>query len=100
MIQSRADSKGQPAFLSFRAMDQIMQNLGGESFTYEEFKQLYDSVPGIKDIVKNFDENGLTIDTKEGSDTDAPTTTSADNGDANVAAAAKRATSKSMGADL
>jgi hypothetical protein len=99
MIQSRADSKGQPAFLSFRAMDQLMQNIGGESFTYEEFKQMYDSVPGIKDIVKNFDENGLTIDTKEGGEDDAPTT-SADNGDANVAAAAKRATNKSMGADL
>lgn len=76
-----------------------MQNIGGESFTYEEFKQMYDSVPGIKDIVKNFDENGLTIDTKEGGEDDAPTT-SADNGDANVAAAAKRATNKSMGADL
>lgn len=100
MVQSRADSKGQPAFLSFQAMDRIMQNLDGESFTYDGFKAIYDSTPGVQDIVKNFDENGITIDTKEGGDKDAGATKSDNSGADNVKAAAKRATSRNLGNDL
>jgi hypothetical protein len=97
MIQARADQKGQPAFLSFRAMDQIMQNIGGEAFSYESFKEVYDTVPGVKDIVKDFNEEGITIATQEGGD-DAPAPR--DDGGANVTASAKRAAKKGLGNDL
>jgi hypothetical protein len=99
MIQSRADSKGQPAFLSFPAMDRIMQNLDGESFNYEGFKMMYDATPAIADIVKNFDEDGITIDTKEGGEKDAPQGGSDPQGDG-VNSAATRAAKKGLGKDL
>lgn len=98
MIQARADQKGQPAFLSFRALDQIMQNIGGESFNYEGFKNLYDTEPGIKEIVKDFNEDGITIATQEGTPDDTPA--GDDNGEANVTAAAKRAAKKGLGNGL
>lgn len=93
MLKGRADSKGQSAFLSFRAMDRIMQNVGGESFSYEGFKQMYDSTPALKELIKDFNEDGITIATTDQADGDA---SQADQGDtrANVTAAAKRATNR------
>lgn len=98
MIQARADSKGQPAFLSFRAMDRIMQNVGGESFSYDGFKQMYDATPGLQDLVKDFNEDGITIATDEGGD--EASQANQDGGEANVTAAAKRAAKKGLGNDL
>ena len=98
MIQSRADSKGQPAFLSFRAMDRIMQNVGSSSFSYDGFKQMYDATPGLQDLVKDFNEDGITISTDEGGD--EVSQANQDGGEGNVSAAAKRAAKKGLGNDL
>ena len=98
MLKGRADSKGQSAFLSFTAMDRIMQNVGGESFSYDGFKQMYDATPALKELVKDFNEDGITIATDEGGD-DASQATQ-DGGEANVTAAAKRAAKRGLGNDL
>jgi hypothetical protein len=90
MLQAKADSKGQPAFLSFQALDRIMSNLGGESFDYEGFKNVYDSNPALKDLVKNFNEKGVTVKTKE-QPSDANQADTAQ-GDTTVSTMAKRAT--------
>jgi len=97
MLKGRADSKGQPAFLSFSALDRIMQNVGGESFSYEGFKQMYDATPALKELVKDFNEDGITIATSEGGD-EAPA--DQDGGEANVTAAPKRAAKRGLGSDL
>jgi hypothetical protein len=42
-----------------------MQNTGNQQFTYDSFKAAYDSDPKIKDIVKDFDQNTVTLKTSE-----------------------------------
>jgi hypothetical protein len=42
-----------------------MQNIGNQQFTYDSFKAAYDSDPKIKDIVKDFDQNQITLKTSE-----------------------------------
>lgn len=67
-----------------------MKNIGSEQFGYETFKLAYDSDPRIKPLVKNFDQEGITLAT----DTEAeqsPQQSTADNN--TVSQMAKRATS-------
>lgn len=40
-----------------------MKNMGSEQFDYETFKLAYDSDPRIKPLVKNFDQEGITLST-------------------------------------
>jgi hypothetical protein len=40
-----------------------MKNMGSEQFSYESFKQAYDLDPRIKPLVKNFDQEGVTLAT-------------------------------------
>ena len=40
-----------------------MKNMGSEQFSYESFKLAYDSDPRIKPLVKNFDQEGITLAT-------------------------------------
>ena len=98
MLKGRADSKGQPAFLSFIAIDRIMQNVGGESFSYDGFKQMYDATPALQDLVKDFNEQGITIATDEANDDTSQA--NQDDGEANVTAAAKRAAKRGLGNNL
>ena len=60
---------------------------------------MYDATPAIADIVKNFDEDGITIDTKEGGEKDAPQGGSEPQGDG-VNSADTRAAKKGLGKDL
>ena len=40
-----------------------MKNIGSEQFGYETFKLAYDSDPRISPLVKNFDQEGITLAT-------------------------------------
>lgn len=42
-----------------------MQNAGNQQFSYDTFKAAYDSDPKLQDIVKNFDQNTITLKTSE-----------------------------------
>ena len=53
-----ADSKGQSAYLSFEALNQIMTNMDLQQFDYDGFKQIYDANPDVQKLVKNFDDKG------------------------------------------
>tara|TARA_B110000503_G_scaffold117004_1_gene176579 strand:+ start:7315 stop:7656 length:342 start_codon:yes stop_codon:yes gene_type:complete len=78
-VTGAADQKGKPAFLHFKKpvpgslskeslnidINKVMQNMGGEAFTYETFKNAYDTDPRIKEMVKNFSEVGIQLKTKE-----------------------------------
>lgn len=42
-----------------------MQNIGNQQFTYDSFKAAYDSDPKVKEIVKDFDQQRVTLKTSE-----------------------------------
>ncbi len=42
-----------------------MQNTGGQQFSYDIFKSAYDSDDKIKNIVKDFDQDTITLKTRE-----------------------------------
>lgn len=78
-VKGAADQKGKPAFLHFEKpksenvkqdsinidLNKVMQNLGGEAFSYDSFKNAFDSDPRVKEMVKNFSEAGIELKTKE-----------------------------------
>ena len=94
----RADSKGQSAYLSFEALNRLMQNMGGEVFDYDSFKTQYDDPKsGLKAMVDKFDAKGITLKTDTstgGAEGDT------DKGDKAVEKMAKRATAKAQGESI
>lgn len=42
----------------------MMQNTTGQEIDYDAFKAEFDANPQMKELVDNFDENGVTIKTK------------------------------------
>jgi hypothetical protein len=42
-----------------------MQNVNNQQFNYDTFKFAYDNNPQIQDIIKNFDQNTITLKTSE-----------------------------------
>tara|TARA_B100000902_G_scaffold372315_1_gene399226 strand:+ start:3589 stop:3801 length:213 start_codon:yes stop_codon:yes gene_type:complete len=49
-----------------------MQNMDMQQFDYDGFKQIYDANPELANLVKNFDEKGVSLSTKKEADADAP----------------------------
>ena len=43
----------------------MRRNVSGIQMDYETFKAQYDSIPQLKNIVNNFDGQGITLKTKE-----------------------------------
>ena len=91
-----ADSKGQSAYLSFEALNQIMTNMDLQQFDYDGFKQIYDANPDVQKLVKNFDDKGVTLTTKQEADSEEPMTKTTDPADAAVDQMAKRATNAAL----
>lgn len=59
----RAKSKGASVELTWKAVGKIAQSSGFEfASDYETFKHIYDSNPGIQELVKNFNANGIVLD--------------------------------------
>jgi hypothetical protein len=50
-----------------------MNNMDMQQFDYDGFKQVYDANPDLQNLVKNFDDKGVTLATKADADSDAPT---------------------------
>jgi len=102
-VMGAANQKGKPAFLHFDKprtedvkkdsinidLNKVMQNMGGEAFVYDTFKNAYDSDARIKEMVKNFSEAGIELKTKEDSKN---TMQGGEPGDDKVAQMAKSAT--------
>lgn len=68
-----------------------MKNMGSEQFTYDTFKLAYDSDPRIKPLIKNFDQQGITLATEMEAEPDSAT--QATSSETAVSKMAKRATS-------
>lgn len=45
-------------------MSKMMQNITGQEINYDAFKSEFDTNPQLKGLVDKFDENGITIKTK------------------------------------
>jgi hypothetical protein len=63
-LVSQANSQQQPSYLSWNALNNLMQNIGSEQFDYDSFKQSYDSNPMVKQLVTRFDARGVELKTK------------------------------------
>ena len=63
-LKGRADSKGVTAQMAWPALSNIMQNTTGQEIDYDSFKAEFDANPQMKELVDNFDENGIVIKTK------------------------------------
>ena len=92
-LQRRADSKKQSAQYSWDALNHILQNVQGNSVDYQAFKAQYDANPSLKDFIKNFDENGVTLKTS----TDSSEQPVSDKGTSDINTSAKRAAAKQIG---
>jgi hypothetical protein len=74
----------------------MMQNVTGQDVDYDAFKNQFDANPQLKDLVDNFDENGITIKTKA-KKKEPGAVGDKDKAMAGVKASAKRAAAKMVG---
>jgi hypothetical protein len=49
-------------------LDKLMSNIGNVQFSYDLLKQAYDSDPAIKKLIKNFDQDKVTLATGDAVD--------------------------------
>jgi hypothetical protein len=63
MFRQKADSSNKPSEISWRALETYMNNMG-HSMTFDAFKNLYDQKPELQSLVSDYDENGVTINTR------------------------------------
>lgn len=85
-----ANLKKQPASFSFDDLNKLMHNTGSEQFDYRTFKAAYDSDERVKKMIKNFNQQGLTLKT-DIEDTDTSNPQQDIKGDSAVSRMAKRA---------
>ena len=69
-LRGEADERNQSSEISFGALSQIMKNTGHPAFSYDLFKHLYDSGDTLKNIVKDFDNEKITLKTQKDAETD------------------------------
>jgi hypothetical protein len=70
-----------------------MKNMGSEQFNYESFKLAYDSDPRIKPLIKNFDQEGITLATDVEAEAEPTAQQQGATSSNSVSQMAKRATS-------
>ena len=81
--------KKQASEFSFDDLNNLMKNAGREQFDYRSFKAAYDSDERLKSMIKNFNQDGVTLKTDTDADAEAP---QQDLGNKAVSKMAKRAT--------
>ena len=90
----RANSDDSTAELSYQAITNLMKASGHGAFDYGVFKNLYDTSDEVKAVVKNFNQDGVVLNTQMQKDPDG----TVDNVDSsptnNIEKMAKRATKR------
>ena len=69
-LKGEADERKQSSEISFGALSQIMKNTGHPAFSYDLFKNLYDSGETLKNIIKDFDQEKIVLKTERDAETD------------------------------
>ena len=64
-LVGRGDSKHAPQSLTWPALGNMLKNMGYGGLTYDQFAQIYDSNPQIQPLVRDYNDQGLVLGTKE-----------------------------------
>lgn len=80
-----------PAEFSWDAISNMLQNVSGTQMDYETFKAEYDQLPQLKNIVAQFNGQGIVLKTKE-----KPEATRSDKNTTSLATNASRAAAKTL----
>lgn len=64
-LVSQANSQQQTSYLSWSALNNLMQNVGKEQFDYDSFKKSYDTNPIVQNLVHKFDAKGIELKTQK-----------------------------------
>lgn len=89
-LRNQANSKDQIATYTWDQISGMLRNVSGIHMDYETFKAEFDSIPQMKKIVDRFDDQGITLKTRE-----KPTPTQSQ-GQNNIMSTAKRAATKTL----
>ena len=64
-LVGRGDSKHAPQVLSYPALSNLLRNMGYGDVSYDNFSKIYDENPGLQPLIKNFNDQGITLGTKD-----------------------------------
>lgn len=62
-LVAQANSKQQPSYLSWAALNGLLQNVGDEQFDYDSFRAQYEENEMLKKLVYKFDNRGIELKT-------------------------------------
>ena len=63
-LLGRSDSKHASIVLTYKAISNLLSNMGYGEISYDAFAKLYDENPALKAIVGDFDADKVTLSTK------------------------------------
>jgi hypothetical protein len=72
-LLGRSDEKHASMKLSYEAVSNLMKNMGYGKIDYQGFDNLYQGNPSLKSVVKNYNEEGIILSTKEQPEGEEPT---------------------------
>lgn len=62
-LLGRSNSQGVPMKLNYKAVSNMLGNMGYGEINYDNFSKLYDQNEQLQSIVSDFDETGITLKT-------------------------------------
>ena len=71
-LLGRSNAKGAPMKLNYKAISNMLGNMGYGEINYDTFSKLYDQNEQLQSIVSDFDENGVTLKTDSEPEQGAP----------------------------
>ena len=51
------------AYVNYLALNKLMSNVGGTQYDFDAVKSAYDSDAAVKSLIRNFDKNGIALNT-------------------------------------
>jgi hypothetical protein len=69
-LRGDADEQGQTAEISFAALTQIIKNTGYPTFNYNLFKSIYDQGTALKNVVADFNQDKIVLNTEKQAEKD------------------------------
>jgi hypothetical protein len=64
-LVGRGDSKHAPQSLTWPALGNMLKNMGYGGLTYDQFAKVYDENPQIQPLIRDYNDQGLVLGTKE-----------------------------------
>jgi len=62
-LVGRSDSKHSPQSITYQALANMLKNLGYGEIDYDQFKGIYDNNPDLQAVIKNFNADGIELNT-------------------------------------